>query len=92
MMLAVEDYRAMTRVLLDVADEICGGRLVAIHEGGYSAEYVPFCGHAIVEELAGSAIRAGDPFANPRVSPTTGLQPHQALAIETAAAGLAPVP
>jgi acetoin utilization deacetylase AcuC-like enzyme len=89
MMLTVEDYREMTRVQLGVADELCGGRLVAIHEGGYSAEYVPFCGHAIVEELAGSAIRAGDPFANPRVSPTTALQPHQAAAIEAAATGLA---
>ena len=37
-------------------------RLVLVHEGGYSEVHVPFCGHAVLEELTGSAIRAPDPM------------------------------
>jgi acetoin utilization deacetylase AcuC-like enzyme len=50
-------YRAMTRLLIDVADKVCGGRLVFSHEGGYSPIYVPFCGLAVLEELSG--VRTG---------------------------------
>ncbi|MCV6593780.1 MAG: class II histone deacetylase [Silicimonas sp.] len=56
-------FRAMTRQVKELAGEICDGRLVLVHEGGYSEAYVPFCGHATVAELAGSAIDAPDPFA-----------------------------
>ena len=56
-------YRAMTRALMDAAADLCGGRLVCVHEGGYSEMYVPFCGHAIVEELTGLTISVGDPMA-----------------------------
>jgi acetoin utilization deacetylase AcuC-like enzyme len=45
------------------AQELCGGRLVLVHEGGYSEVYVPFCGHAVLEELSGSRIAAPDPLA-----------------------------
>lgn len=27
--------------------------MVAVHEGGYSEQYVPFCGLAVIEQLAG---------------------------------------
>jgi acetoin utilization deacetylase AcuC-like enzyme len=56
-------FREMTRMVRGLADELCGGRLVAVHEGGYSDWYVPFCGHAVLEELSGSAITAPDPMA-----------------------------
>ncbi|GKY86888.1 class II histone deacetylase [Sinisalibacter aestuarii] len=55
-------FRAMTRQVRELADELCGGKLVAVHEGGYSEWYVPFCGHAVLEELSGSAITAPDPM------------------------------
>jgi acetoin utilization deacetylase AcuC-like enzyme len=45
------------------AEELCGGRLALVHEGGYSEVYVPFCGHAVLEELSGSAVTAPDPMA-----------------------------
>lgn len=35
-----------------------------VDEGGYSEVYVPFCGHAVIEELSGSKITASDPFAD----------------------------
>ena len=53
MNLKAEDYRAFTRMLMDAADRLCGGRLVLIHEGGYSDMYTPYCGLRIVEELSG---------------------------------------
>src|SRR5207245_4931477 len=53
MMMTSDGYRTLTRIMLDVAGEVCGGRLVACHEGGYSPAYVPYCGLAIMEELAG---------------------------------------
>ena len=48
---------------MEAADELCDGRLVLVHEGGYSEVYVPFCGHAVLQELSGSTITAEDPLA-----------------------------
>ena len=32
------------------------------HEGGYSEVHVPFCGHAVLEEMSGSLIKVDDPL------------------------------
>jgi acetoin utilization deacetylase AcuC-like enzyme len=53
MMVTTAGYRDMTRLLMELADELCGGRVVMIHEGGYSLLYVPFCGVVVIETLAG---------------------------------------
>ncbi|MDA0270275.1 MAG: class II histone deacetylase [Chloroflexi bacterium] len=53
MVVSAEGYRKMTRVMMTLADELCGGRLALIHEGGYSQSYAPICGLAIIEELLG---------------------------------------
>ncbi|TFL19026.1 class II histone deacetylase [Jannaschia formosa] len=63
MMATAATFGAMTRQVMDLAAETCGGRLVMAHEGGYSQLYVPFCGHAVIAQMAGSAISAPDPFA-----------------------------
>ncbi len=63
MLAGADTFRQMTRMVLGAADRLCGGRLVLVHEGGYSEVHVPFCGHAVIEELSGSAIRAADPLA-----------------------------
>jgi len=55
-------FREMTRMVMALANQLCGGKAVAVHEGGYADWYVPFCGHAVVEELAGSKITAPDPM------------------------------
>ncbi|SIT36130.1 Histone deacetylase-like amidohydrolase [Paraburkholderia ribeironis] len=62
MMLLTDTYREMTRMMMDMANRHSNGRLVVVHEGGYSEAYVPFCGHAIVEELAGEAGLVADPL------------------------------
>ena len=55
-------FTAMTRQVLQLADEVSDGRLMMAHEGGYSEVYVPFCGHEVLATMAGSGITAPDPF------------------------------
>lgn len=63
-MLATADtFRQMTRQVKQAAERLCDGKLVLVHEGGYSEAYVPFCGHATIEALSGSSITAPDPMA-----------------------------
>ena len=52
----------MTRAVMAAANDLCSGRLVLVHEGGYSEVHVPFCGHAVLEELSGSPVTAPDPL------------------------------
>ena len=63
MLATAETFRAMTARTRALAEEICGGRLVLVHEGGYSELYVPFCGHATLEALSDAPVRAPDPMA-----------------------------
>lgn len=53
MSVTASGYRAMTRILMDVADEVCDGRIMMTHEGGYSPTYVPLCGVSVLSELSG---------------------------------------
>ncbi len=63
-MLATADtFRQMTAMMMDAAADLCDDKLLLVHEGGYSEVYVPFCGHAVLEELSGSDIHAEDPLA-----------------------------
>jgi acetoin utilization deacetylase AcuC-like enzyme len=80
-------YREMAGLLKAAAIELCGGRLVACHEGGYSPGYVPWCALAILETLADVKTSYEDPGLG-WISgwPYQELQPHQAAAIERAAA------
>lgn len=63
MLATAQTFADMTDRVLALAEEVCAGRLVMVHEGGYSEVYVPFCGHAVLERMSGSKIHAPDPFA-----------------------------
>lgn len=63
MLCTARTFAEMTRAVMALADEVCGGRVMMAHEGGYDETYVPFCGHAVLQEMAGSAVSAPDPFA-----------------------------
>ncbi len=63
MLATAETFRALTRHVMQLADTLCAGRLCLVHEGGYSELYVPFCAHAVLQELSGSGIDAPDPLA-----------------------------
>jgi acetoin utilization deacetylase AcuC-like enzyme len=89
MLLHSDSYRRLTEMLL----EFSGGRLAVIHEGGYSEMYVPFCGLAVLETLAGRRTPVEDPYLVALGSVagqlTTG---EQRRAIETAEALITQMP
>ncbi len=79
MLCSATTFAEMTSMLMETAAELCGGRIVMAHEGGYSEAYVPFCGHAVLERLANSRTRIDDPLAA-RITaqqPTARLQAFQ---------------
>ena len=87
MMMTSRGYAQLTRLLMDAADELCGGRLVLSHEGGYSPDHVPYCGLAVMEELSGIRSGVEDPWL--AIMEQWGqqeLMPHQEAAIAEAAA------
>ena len=47
--MTTEGFRRLTKALFDVADELCGGRVVIATEGGYDLTAVSQCLTAIVE-------------------------------------------
>lgn len=63
MLATAETFGTMTAMMKSTAEDLCGGKLVMVHEGGYSEVYVPFCGHAVLQTLSGSDINAPDPLA-----------------------------
>jgi acetoin utilization deacetylase AcuC-like enzyme len=87
MMCHSDTYREMATLLKNAAEELCRGRLVACHEGGYSPYYVPWCALAVLEAFAGIRTSCQDPsLAYLSSRPGQELQPHQAEAIRRAAA------
>lgn len=58
MMCSSETFRLMTRMVMSEMN----GKMVAAHEGGYSEVYVPFCGHAVLEEMSGMKNMITDPM------------------------------
>lgn len=75
MMAGSDTFAAMTRSMMEAADDLCAGRLAMAHEGGYSEVHVPFCGHAVLGEMARSQIVAPDPLS-PRI---TAQQPDERM-------------
>ncbi len=53
MVLGAETFHAMTKATTELADDVAEGRLVLVHEGGYSEVHAPFCGHAAISALVG---------------------------------------
>ena len=92
MLLPAAAFGAMTERLLDATGRLCDGRLVASHEGGYSAGHVPFCGLSVIEALSGLSAGIDDPFAYLADIPGQELLPHQRAAVDAAAALVAGVP
>lgn len=71
-------FRGMAERLITLASEVCGGRIVFSHEGGYSPVHVPFCGIAVLEALSGTDVSLNDPTtASIGDTPTQTLQPWQ---------------
>ena len=85
MQLSAATFGELTRTMVGVAASLCAGRLVAAHEGGYSAIHVPFCGLAVIEALSGLDAGVDDPFGYLDGQAGQDLQAHQDTAVEAAA-------
>lgn len=85
MMMTSGGYASLTRKLMNAADDLCDGRIVMCHEGGYSAPTVPFFGLAVMETLSGIKSDVEDPF-EPMLANMgqQELQPHQEALIARA--------
>ena len=53
-MMSMDGFRQISTMMHTLAEDICGGKLVLLQEGGYSAAYVPYCTAAVIEPLLGS--------------------------------------
>lgn len=87
MILSSDSFRMMASKLQESADRMCGGRIIFAHEGGYSKDYVPFCGLAVVEAISGISSGVTDPYL--QEVEAWGYQeclPHQAAIIDTVVA------
>jgi acetoin utilization deacetylase AcuC-like enzyme len=83
MLVTAEGYRLLTKKLMDVAQEVCDGKLMMTHEGGYNATYAPFCGLFVLQELSG-VTKLPDPFAHGNEYPGQELKAHEAAIIDQA--------
>jgi acetoin utilization deacetylase AcuC-like enzyme len=76
-------YRELTEVAESLADEHCDGRLLIVHEGGYSQTYVPACTLAVIEALADVDTPWPDPaltrLLNARTRHEVGLDAERAI-------------
>jgi acetoin utilization deacetylase AcuC-like enzyme len=63
MCVTMAGFRAMSSLVLDLAREVCSGRLVMLQEGGYSVAYVPYCTAGAVEPLLGVDLGIVDLYA-----------------------------
>ncbi|TDP95872.1 acetoin utilization deacetylase AcuC-like enzyme [Leucobacter luti] len=79
-------FRGIAERLLAIADDVCDGKIVFSHEGGYSAVHVPFCGIAVLEVLSGITTGVEDPFnVSIGSSPTRALTEWQTDIIDRSA-------
>ncbi|MEM7218381.1 MAG: class II histone deacetylase [Pseudomonadota bacterium] len=87
MLLVANHYRVMTQKLMAAADELCGGRVVVNHEGGYCDFYVPLCGVAVIETLAGITSGVKDPYGGTEFVANQDLLPQQRERLDAVRAG-----
>ena len=86
MMLSSAAFKSMATNLLNAAEQLCGGKIIFAHEGGYSKDYVPFCGLAVIEALSGITSPVED-YCLPEVNKWgyQECQAHQAALINKVA-------
>ena len=63
MMMTMQGYRQISELMVNLAAEMCEGRLLMLQAGGYSAPYVPYCTAAAVEPLVGVDLGIVDLYA-----------------------------
>jgi acetoin utilization deacetylase AcuC-like enzyme len=56
-------FNALGRRARALAEELCGGRLVLVQEGGYAPSYAAYCLHATLDGVLGRSCSLKDPIA-----------------------------
>jgi acetoin utilization deacetylase AcuC-like enzyme len=84
MSVTAEGYRRMTTRMVELATDLCAGRLVCVQEGGYSEIYGPYCTLAIFEALTGHRTGLEEPVTQSRAdnwtqSKSVGLDARAAI-------------
>ncbi|MFD1706295.1 class II histone deacetylase [Siminovitchia sediminis] len=82
MMVTAKGFYRFAEFMMELAERHCEGQLVVIHEGGYSAPYVPFCSLSIVEAMSGIKTAVEDPFISGLGVPSDKLFSNQEEAIQ----------
>lgn len=78
MIVTSEGFRNVTQQLVDAANELCQGRIILEHEGGYSPVATPFSVLSSIEVLSGVKTGVEDPhYVLVKDSPDQQLLPHQ---------------
>jgi acetoin utilization deacetylase AcuC-like enzyme len=62
-LLTMNGFNHLAQSARKLADELCGGRLLIVQEGGYNPAYSAFCLHATVEGFIGRPSSVADPLA-----------------------------
>ena len=83
MMVSAEGFKQKAAFMKKLAEKHCDGKIVCMHEGGYSTGYVPFCSHAIMEALSEETTDVGDPFEILLLgTPYKTVYPHQKARVD----------
>lgn len=83
LILSSQDFAFMAKSLVSAAESLCNGKILFLHEGGYSEHYVPFCGLAVIEAMLGVDEVLKDPFLGEIKSwDGTHLAEHQKKVID----------
>lgn len=89
MSVTASGFRVLTRQLMDVADEVCSGRIMMTHEGGYSPTYVPLCGVTVLSEMSGVPVDVvHELYASFDTMPEQALNDFQKAAVDRAGAAV----
>ena len=85
MMLTSESFRQLAARIQSAAAELCDGKLVLTHEGGYAPHTVPFHCLAVLEQLSEIRTEVVDPYDHVAESAAKQkLLPHQEQAVARA--------
>jgi acetoin utilization deacetylase AcuC-like enzyme len=69
MQVSAHGFAAMARTLIDAATQVCGGRVVAVLEGGYDLHALRDSSLAVLDQLCGKPLPAEIPSAPGHAAP-----------------------
>ena len=61
--ISMAGFHALANRLRAIAQNLCGGKIIIVQEGGYNPAYAPFCAYAVVAGLLSLPIGIDDPLA-----------------------------